>query len=126
MHHGTMPPPSHHLQGPAQGVANGVPVLRGNGTSPLMERAGQGEALRHGAQTKLPSSCPVFWATRTTSWYASSERASGIRQVLIKSLRVGQSEDDDDTGAPGDTAEGLTFNTVFTQMEERAAARTQT
>lgn len=118
MHHGIMLPPRHHRQGPAPGRASAVPVLRGSGTCPLMERVGLGGALKHGAQTKPPSSCPVFWATRTMSWCGNSERVSGIRQVPIKSPWVGQSAGDDDTGAPRATAEGLIFNTILYRWRE--------
>lgn len=125
MHQGTMPRPSLPRQGPVQGVASAAPVLKGSGTCPSMERAGPGGALRHGARTKLPSSCPVFWATRTMRWCASSERASGTRRALTDPLSVGQSAGDGDTGAPRATAEGLTFNTLLTQMEEKRSKATE-
>ncbi len=115
-----------HQQGPGQGPASGVPVLRGSGTCPSTGRAGPGGALRHGARTKLPSSCPVFWTTRTMRWCASSERASGTRPALTEPLWVRQNAEDDDTGAPRATAEGLTFNTLLTQMEKRSKATEST
>lgn len=114
--------PSLHQQGPGQGAASGVPLLRGSGTCPSTGRAGLGGALRHGARTKLPSSCPVFWAIRTMRWCGSSERASGTRPALTEPLWVGQNAEDDDTGAPRATAEGLIFNTLLTQKEKRSKA----
>ncbi|XP_054867607.1 fibroblast growth factor 3 isoform X2 [Amphiprion ocellaris] len=39
-----------------------------SGTFPLMAKGGRGEALRPEAQTRLHSSCPGCWATRTMRW----------------------------------------------------------
>lgn len=71
-----------------------------------MEKVGPGGALRRRARTKLPSSCPAFWATRTTRWSHVSLRADEMRQAVTDPARAAPNEGAGGTRSPNATAEG--------------------
>lgn len=93
-------------QDPVDGATSIGPLSRSSGMCLLMEKVGPGGALRRRARTKLPSSCPVFWATRTMRWSHVSWRADKMRQTIKDPARAVLNEGVGGTRSPNATAEG--------------------
>lgn len=94
-------------QDPVDGATSIEPLSRSSGTCLLMEKVGPGGALRRRAQTKLLSSCPVFWATRTMRWSHVSWRADKTRQGIKDPTQVVLNEGVGGTRNPNAMAEGV-------------------
>lgn len=94
-------------QDPVDGATSIGPLSRSSGTCLLMEKVGPGGALRRRARTKLPSSCPVFWATRTMRWSHVSWRADKMRQAIKDTAWAMLNEGVGGTRSPSVMTEGV-------------------
>lgn len=103
--HGTTPLLS--TQDPVDGATSTGPLSRSNGTCLLTEKVGPGGALRPRVRTKLPSSCPVFWATRTMRWSHVYWRADKMRQAIKDLTQAVPNEGVGGTRSPNAMAEGV-------------------
>lgn len=66
-----------------RGAAEGELVWSASGTFQSMAKAGHGEDLKPGAQTRPHSSSLGYWATRTMSWWSSWETVRGARTSTL-------------------------------------------